>query len=197
MEKLFIFLIIFLAIAVPAGVIIFMRMKSAGKIDTGWTLDTYSTNVKLEVTGDQYSFQFPSAYPGVHSIMKHVDGLKSGSHVKVTWEIAGQEPQFVADGDTPTVGLYLGGARIYTSGPYRVPLAVGRRTVIFPVVPEAWQTVDGKSCAADAAARSMFEKSLTAKTLGLCFGDNHGFAHGVNLKSGSARFHLIEFTLQP
>jgi hypothetical protein len=187
--------ILVLAIGVPAAIILLLRLRSSGVIAAGWTLDSYSTNVKLAVDGDQFHFDFPPAYPGVHSIMRHIDGLKSGQHVTMTYEITGNAPVFEADGDVPTVGLYLGGARIYTNGPYRIPLALGRKTVVFPVVPEAWQTVDGFPCSYDDAHKRMFEKALGSKTLGPCFGDNHGFAHGVNLASGSATFRLIEFKI--
>ncbi len=193
MNTLILIGILALAIGIPAVVLVNVYLHNKGVVGAGWELDTYSTNVKLTVAGDLFRFGFPPAYPGVHTVMKHIDGLTAGQHVTFTYEITGNSPVFDADGDIPTLGLYLGGARLYSSGPYRIPLELGRKTISVPVVPEAWQTVDGVNCGSDDSHKHMFAKALTAKTLGLCFGDNHGFAHGVNLDSGTAMFNLLSF----
>lgn len=191
------YIIIALAILIPGVIITLLVLRSKGSIAAGWTLDTYSTNVKLNVTGDTFNFDFPNAYPGAHSVMKHISGLKVGGQVSMTYEITGNAPVFVADGDVATVGLYIGGSRIYSCGQYRIPLALGKKTVIFPLTAENWQTVDGVNCAFDDAHKRQFAQAMSSTTIGPCFGDNHGFAHGVNLSErngGSAKFSLLSFS---
>ena len=198
--------ILIVIIAVPlltvAGLFLFFGIKGHGGgflRPKDWALDAWSKNVKLDdppVAGSIWSFKFPNK-DGVHTISKRITGgLTVGKQVSMTFEIIGKNPVFIAAGETPTVGFYIGAGRIYSNYLNRLPLKLGKQTLIVPLTPDRWSTVDGYPCNYDQAHINEFEKSVKlATTIGPCFGDTHGFAHGANLTAngGSAEFRMLAF----
>lgn len=179
----------------------FLYFKFGRRVQTklagGWLLDTYSTNVKLNEGGGLFSFAFPNAYPGVHKITKTVNGLPLGESITVHYDIIGSNAKFVAAGDTPQMGLVIDAGRIYSNQPYLADLKLGSgQTLIVPLKPECWETVDGFPCNHDAGHIERFEKAVKqALAIGVCFGDDHGRGHGAYLTKdgGSATFKLTSF----
>lgn len=160
----------------------------------GWAPDSWTKNTTIYATGKTFNFDFPNK-DGVHTIEKPVKGLKVGSSVSITYEITGENPTFIADGATPTVGFYIGKGRIYSNYTHRFPLKLGKQTLTVQLTPDKWSTVDGVACDHDQARKDEFNLAVKdAVLLGICFGDTHGYAHGANLTGGNAHFNCISFT---
>lgn len=168
----------------------------------GWVADTYSTSTTVKVSGNTFSFDFPnSSQDDVNTIWKDTKGLKVGSSISMTYEITGKSPVFMSSNDPlgglPTVGIQLNKGRIYshTTEVGRIPLRLGKATLTVPLTPDHWSTVDGVACNHDQAHINEFNKAVTtAVQIGVCFGDNQGFAHGAAVKSGSAHFNVLSFS---
>jgi hypothetical protein len=162
-----------------------------------WHLDPWTKNVSLTVNnkaGDVLSFDFPLK-DGVHSIDKGAT-LKVGGKVSMTYEITGNNPVFLATtGEVGQVGFKFASATIFSAHAYRQTLALGRHTLTVPMTPDAWQTIDGIPCNRDAGQIRVFQKAVEGDTdISICFGGvNQGYAHGVYLSSGSARFKVLSF----
>ncbi len=167
-------------------------LHDPGAFTSGWAVDPWTKNTTLNVTGKTFNFDFPVGQGSVNTIEKNSHGLVYGTNVSMKYEITGNAPVFEAAGGTATVGIYLGKERYYSI--QRIPLAVGRAILIVPLTPDKWQTVDGFRCDHDASHISEFKREIKVTSLiGPCFG-GQGFAHGVDLSSGSAKFNCISFT---
>ncbi len=171
--------------------VVFHTGQSAGK----WTLDNYSSNVKIDSTG---SFDFPTAYPGVHMISKTVEPLKLGGKLSVTYEITGQNPVFASGNPplSPEIRLFIGANFAWSNGAANGrPLKLGKQTLTVRLTPENWKDISGFPYNYDQAHINIFNKSIPKCTMvAMIFGDEQGNAHGAWVKSGSAHFTCNSFT---
>jgi hypothetical protein len=169
--------------------LVFHTGQTAGK----WTLDNYSSNVRIDNTG---SFTFPVGYPGVHMISKTVSPLKVGGNLSVTFEITGTNPVFEAAGLTPELRLFIGANFAYSLGPNNArPLKLGKQTLTVPLTSDNWKDITGVPYNSTPARTNLFNRSIPKCTMvAMIFGDEHGNAHGADLSSGSAKFRVISFS---
>ncbi len=169
--------------------VVFHTGQSAGK----WTLDNYSSNVKIDSTG---GFDFPNAYPGVHMISKTVEPLKVGGKLSVTFDITGNNPVFIAAGLTPEIRLFIGANFAYSLGTANGrPLKLGKQTLTVPLTADNWKDITGVPYNSTPGRIGLFNKSIPKCTMvAMIFGDEHGNRHGVWVTSGSAHFACNSFT---
>jgi hypothetical protein len=160
-----------------------------------WHTDAWTKNVKLIVTGNTFSFDFPNK-DGIHSIDKGAS-LKVGGKVSMTYKVTGQNPVFWSTEDEPgQVGFKFASATIFSNHAHRQDLAIGTHTLTVPMTPENWQTIDGFPCNYDQAHINLFNKAVAGDSdISVCFGGtDHGYAHGAYLSGGSAKFYVTNFT---
>ncbi|MEP7305873.1 MAG: hypothetical protein ABJA98_10170 [Acidobacteriota bacterium] len=83
------------------------------------------------------------------------------------------------------------------ANPIAYQLAGGSTTIIVPLVPEQWSSVNGKFGNADAGALAGFQAAIkSVSSLGLTFGGGCFFGHGVDVSGGTARFVLSGYSLE-
>jgi hypothetical protein len=82
------------------------------------------------------------------------------------------------------------------SNPVAQVLAAGSRTLTVPLSPDWWSSVFGKLGNVNAAAMEGFNKATrSVSRLDLTFGGGCFFGHGVNVRGGTARFALIDYSI--
>ena len=136
MNTFILIVIIAVPIIVVAGLFFFFGFKGKGGQlrEKDWTLDSYSTTMKLDdppAKGSLVSFDIPNTYPGVHMVSKRISGLPKGGSMSIKFEISGTTPKFVAGGLTPELRLHIGGARLYSFGSYACTLKLGSQCLMF------------------------------------------------------------------
>lgn len=83
------------------------------------------------------------------------------------------------------------------SNPRAVSLSPGSGSLVVPLKPENWSSVNGKIGNADSDTRYAFQRALLNVTrLGITFGGGCSFGHGVNISGGPATFFLTEFAIR-
>ena len=163
----------------------------------------YSSNTNLKsTTGSVFLFKFPSQ-DGIHYIVKDIDGLKA---IKLSMDflIKGDNPEFYAPGEPPPkVRLYFqrkgdnmsgeGSMQFYRwwSNPISADLVIGRQGITVPLRPLYWSSVYGKLGIVNKQAFNDAVKN--ACRVGITFGSASQFGHGAWLKSGTAKFKLLQF----
>jgi hypothetical protein len=158
-----------------------------------WHVDAWTKNVKLVVTGDTFSFDFPNK-DGIHSVDR---GAKLVKQVSMTYEITGKNPIFTSTENEPgQVGFKFASATIFSNHANRQDLQIGRHTLTVKMTPENWQTIDGFPCNYDQAHINLFNKAVAGDSdISVCFGGtDHGYAHGAYLSNGSANFRVLSFS---
>jgi hypothetical protein len=183
-----------------AGIIacLFVGCAILGIESKSWHVDPWTKNVRLTVNnkpGDVLSFDVPRE-DGVHSIDKGAR-LKVSGTVSMTYEITGTNPVFWSTEDEPgQVGFKFASATMFSNHAHRQDLRLGKHTLAVPMTPDAWQTIDGIPCDSSPGQIRVFNKAVEGDTdISICFGGtNHGYAHGVYLKSGSAKFRVTSFS---
>lgn len=187
-------LIVIVVAGLVLGPTLWFFLRRAGVINTAFTVDPWSHGVTLkDVTSKSLSFDFPTG-DGVHLIDKRGEP-KGLAQMSMTFEITGNNPKFIAmEGGKAKVRLHFAGARLWTR--LGADLKIGKQTFSAPLRPEYWQTVDGKMCDQDQAHINLFRQAVEReKSVGFTFGgETQGYAHGAGLQSGSATFHLLDFT---
>ncbi len=168
-----------------------------------WELQ-YSANAKLSspLIG-LCVLKFPTE-DGVHYLVKEVNGITSPM-VTASFVIKPIGATFVsAGGKVPKVRLYLqrqgddmsakGNMQYYRwwSNPAAVELESGVWHLSAPLKPDQWQDVLGKMGTTNP---DMFHQAVTnASYLGMTFGDDTGFGHGVWSKKDGFKFKLLTFS---
>lgn len=84
------------------------------------------------------------------------------------------------------------------SNPTAFVLANGTITLSIPLTPDRWSSADGRFGNQDATTLAGFAQAIShVSALGVTFGGNGFFGHGVNLTGGgTARFRIVSYQIQ-
>lgn len=83
------------------------------------------------------------------------------------------------------------------SNPFAFTLASGSTTILVPLKPASWSSVNGKRGDQDPQVQFAFDKALLNVTrFGLTFGGGCSFGHGINIRGGTASFVLTDYRIQ-
>lgn len=148
-------------------------------------------------------FSFPR-HDGIHYLVKPVNGIV-GKIITMTYSVISQGAIFTCSGGTtPTLRFYfqhkednmLGTGdnefRRWWSNPVSAKIEPGKRVLSVKLEPDQWSSVFGKY---GTKRPELFKSAIkNAGRLGITFGSESQFGHGVWLKDGSAVFRLISFT---
>ena len=79
------------------------------------------------------------------------------------------------------------------SNPLAILLEEGEHTILVPLTPDQWSSVDGKT--GDAAPEEFADALREADRVGMTFGGGCFFGHGVVVSGRDATFALQRFTI--
>ncbi len=82
------------------------------------------------------------------------------------------------------------------ANPTSYVLGPGTVTLTVPLAPDQWSSVYGKFGNYDASSLAGFQNALSnTYDMGLSFGGNCFFGHGVNVSGGTAQFQLLSYSV--
>lgn len=175
-----------------------------------WTFHSNTNGTTLQKTASGFRFNFPLSPGFVNLAMYSINRAISGELV-CTFQVTGSTPVFNATlrdqmgipslrlwfqrkGDDWSAGLGNGSYR-WWSNPERKVLAedLGQvRGIQCALQPNLWSNVNGKFGNQDPGGFAAAMQNCGA--VGLAFGGDNTFSHGVNLLSGSAVFDMRQFS---
>lgn len=175
-----------------------------------WTFHSNTTGATLQKTASGFQFAFPRSPSFVNLAMYNINRAISGDMV-CTFMITGSNPVFNAtlrdQMGTPSLRLWFqrkgddwsaaigNGSYRWWSNPEKRILAedLGKvRGLQVTLLPDRWSNVAGKTGMEDQAGFLAAKQNCGA--VGLAFGGDNTFSHGVNLLSGSAVFDMRQFS---
>lgn len=175
-----------------------------------WTFHSNTNGTVLQKTTNGFRFNFPMSPGYVNLAMYSINRAISGEMV-CTFQIDGPNPVFNAtlrdQHGTPSLRLWFqrksddwsaglgNGSYRWWSNPAKKVLSedIGQvRGLQVTLLPDRWSNVNGKTGMEDQAGFLAAKQNCGA--IGLAFGGDNTFSHGVNLTSGSAVFDMRQFS---